>query len=210
MNTDTTKLSGKALDLLNLLGVQTIPDFELLERFLQLNGKAAISMWLRWMVRNNGWRAAMSPVHVSVEDTIMFNYPLRVGTADIAVFHLDGTATVIELRDGTQGGRAVMGGLGQVGLYAVQLDPNKALRQVRRAVAWTPVAAPAGVNEIIAQAVIDAGGIPVCLVPPREFLTEYLRDHLKLVESVVQEAVGELQTLVDGRSAIPQELEIHG
>jgi hypothetical protein len=74
----------------------------------------------------------------SSDDRIVLEMPLRYGRADIVMFHQDGTATVIEVKDGSTGYTQVVAGIGQAGLYATQLMMAKgALKGVRRALLWS-------------------------------------------------------------------------
>lgn len=74
----------------------------------------------------------------SAADTIVTEMALKYGRADIVVFHLDGTASVIEAKDGSRGYTHVVGGIGQAALYATQLAMTKgALRAVRKCLMWS-------------------------------------------------------------------------
>lgn len=71
-------------------------------------------------------------------DVIVREMAFKFGRADIVVFHTDGSATVIEAKDGAKGYSHVVSGIGQAGLYAVQLGMSKgAITRVRRALLWT-------------------------------------------------------------------------
>jgi hypothetical protein len=71
-------------------------------------------------------------------DTVAYEYAFKYGRADIVIFHFDGTASVIEVKDGSRGYMHVAQGIGQVGLYAAQLaNPRLGLRLVRRCLLWT-------------------------------------------------------------------------
>ena len=75
---------------------------------------------------------------ISKEDTIVREMAFKFGRADIVVFHADGSATVIEAKDGSNGYSHVVAGIGQVGLYAVQLALTKqALTKIRKALMWS-------------------------------------------------------------------------
>lgn len=76
------------------------------------------------------------PLHK--QDTVVYEMAFKYGRADIVVFHIDGTASVIEVKDGTKGYRHVVAGIGQSGLYAAQLGMNNGgLKLVRRCLLWT-------------------------------------------------------------------------
>lgn len=71
-------------------------------------------------------------------DTVASEFSLRFGRADVVVFHQDGSATVIEAKDGSKGYNHVVAGIGQCSLYAAQLSLGKVdFREVRRALMWS-------------------------------------------------------------------------
>ena len=73
-----------------------------------------------------------------VLDTIAYNLKLRAGHVDIAVFHSDGSATVIVVRDGTKGMQHVASGIGEAFCCGIQLAESKCnLTKVRTALLWT-------------------------------------------------------------------------
>jgi hypothetical protein len=81
------------------------------------------------------WSDAMP---LSSLDTAVYEMSFKFGRADIVVFHIDGSASVIEAKDGTRGYNHVVAGIGQAGLYAAQLGMNRgALTKVRRCLMWT-------------------------------------------------------------------------
>lgn len=72
------------------------------------------------------------------EDVVVREMSLRHGRADIVVFHVDGSASVIEAKDGSRGYTHVATGIGQVSLYAAQLMMARgALQSVRRYLLWS-------------------------------------------------------------------------
>lgn len=71
---------------------------------------------------------------------IELEYPFQRGRADLVIFHEDGSATVIEAKDGSNGIRAVVSGLGQLASYAYQLGASKgAPKAIRKALMWSSV-----------------------------------------------------------------------
>lgn len=80
------------------------------------------------------WAAGV-PFHP--EDTIVTEMAFRHGRADLVIFHVDGTATVVEAKDGTKGYSHVVAGIGQASLYAAQLAMTRSLRGVRRCLLWS-------------------------------------------------------------------------
>jgi len=96
----------------------------------------------------------------SASDSICYEVSLKYGRADIVVYHLDGSATVIEVKDGGKGVMWVMAGLGQVSMYAMQLAlMNKgAVTRVRKALLWTSSGDLMG-DALIEEACEQAGTI---------------------------------------------------
>lgn len=77
-------------------------------------------------------------IPMSRNDTVVREMAFKFGRADIVVFHIDGSASVIEVKDGTKGYNHVVSGIGQAGLYAAQLAINKqTLKSVRKCLLWT-------------------------------------------------------------------------
>lgn len=75
---------------------------------------------------------------MSSADAIACEVAFRFGRADIVMFHVDGSATVIEAKDGARGYNHVVSGIGQAGLYAAQLAATKgAVTRVRRALLYS-------------------------------------------------------------------------
>jgi len=76
------------------------------------------------------------PLHEA--DTILCEQVLRYGRADIVVYHVDGSISVIEAKDGSNGYSAVVAGIGQATLYATQLGQAKGVaRCIRRCLLWS-------------------------------------------------------------------------
>lgn len=77
-------------------------------------------------------------IPISKNDTVIYEMSFKYGRADIVVFHTDGSASVIEVKDGTKGYNHVVSGIGQAGLYAYQLAMNKnTLTKIRKCLLWT-------------------------------------------------------------------------
>jgi hypothetical protein len=89
-------------------------------------------------------------------DSVVYEMAFKFGRADIVAFHVDGSASVIEVKDGTKGYNHVVAGLGQAGLYAAQLAMNRGtLTKVRKCLLWTStgnVALDAVIEEMCEQA----------------------------------------------------------
>ena len=79
-----------------------------------------------------------SEIPLSHLDTVVTEMSFKFGRADIVVFHIDGSASVIEAKNGSHGYNHVVAGIGQAGLYATQLAMNKGvLTRVRKCLMWT-------------------------------------------------------------------------
>ena len=97
----------------------------------------------------------------SAADTVVTEYSFRYGRADIILFHADGTATIIEAKDGKKGYTSVVAGIGQCSLYAAQLAAKPGVvRAVRRALMWASVENVDG-DAKIEEACEIAGVIPL-------------------------------------------------
>jgi hypothetical protein len=87
---------------------------------------------------------------VNALDAVVCEMSLRYGRADIVVFHADGSASVIEAKDGAKGYTHVVSGIGQASLYATQISMTRSIRGVRRAILWSST------GDLALDAVIDA------------------------------------------------------
>lgn len=97
----------------------------------------------------------------SALDTVVTEYSFRHGRADVILFHKDGTATIIEAKDGSKGYTNAVAGIGQCSLYAAQLAAKPGVvRAVRRALIWTSVGNVDG-DARIEEACEIAGVIPL-------------------------------------------------
>ncbi|RTL00412.1 MAG: hypothetical protein EKK59_04480 [Neisseriaceae bacterium] len=94
-------------------------------------------------------------------DTIVQEMAFKYGRADIVVFHLDGSASVIEVKDGGKGYTPTVAGIGQVGLYATQLGLAKSgLTKIRRCLLWSSTG-DSVLDSIIELICEQAGVIPL-------------------------------------------------
>lgn len=107
-------------------------------------------------------------IPITEHDTIVREMLLRYGRADIVILHVDGTATVIEAKDGRLGYGHVVSGIGQVSLYATQLAAKRVgIKQVRRCLLWSSTENYEQ-DCVIEEACIYAGVIPMRRIPVRE------------------------------------------
>lgn len=96
-------------------------------------------------------------------DVVLREFPLRYGRADIVIFHADGTATVIEAKDGSRGYAHVVAGIGQASLYATQLMMLKgSVKRVRKCLMWSSTGDLA-LDAVISIACEFAGTTPLSL-----------------------------------------------
>lgn len=100
-------------------------------------------------------------IPMTSSDTVVYEMSLKYGRADIVVFHSDGSASVIEVKDGTKGYNHVVSGIGQASLYAVQIGMSKgAITKVRKCLLWTSVGSDIA-DEVIQRACVGAGIVPL-------------------------------------------------
>ncbi len=70
-------------------------------------------------------------------DKISYEHFPFLGRASIIVDHVDGTTSVIEVKDGTCGFLYVLGGIGFAGQYARRIQDLRGTRTVRPCLLWT-------------------------------------------------------------------------
>lgn len=105
---------------------------------VRLHGKESDILRLFKMWASTEHIKSEDRIPIKQEDTIVYEMAFKFGRADIVVFHIDGSASVIEVKDGTKGYGHVVAGIGQSGLYAAQLAMNKnTLTKVRKCLLWT-------------------------------------------------------------------------
>jgi len=104
---------------------------------------------------------AFEGIPISIHDTIRKEFSFSYGRADIVIFHIDGTVTVIEAKDGKQGYGHVVSGIGQVTLYATQLANKKVnIKKVRRCLLWSTTG-DKKLDDIIIESCKSADVIPM-------------------------------------------------
>ncbi|MFL9943718.1 hypothetical protein [Paraburkholderia graminis] len=100
-------------------------------------------------------------IPMTAHDKVVYEMALKFGRADIVVFHFDGSASVIEVKDGTKGYNHVVSGIGQAALYATQLAATKgALKRVRKCLLWSSTGSIA-LDATIEAACEQAGVVPL-------------------------------------------------
>lgn len=100
-------------------------------------------------------------IPMTVADAVVYEMAFKFGRADIVVFHVDGSASVIEVKDGTKGYTHVVAGIGQASLYAVQVAATKgAVSKVRKCLLWTSTGS-VELDALIELACGSAGVIPL-------------------------------------------------
>jgi hypothetical protein len=105
---------------------------------------------VRWFCESMRTKNAEERIGASHLDSVVTEMAFKFGRADIVVFHVNGSATVIEAKDGSRGYGHVVAGIGQAGLYAAQLGMAKhAITHIRRALLWTST------GNILADALIE-------------------------------------------------------
>lgn len=133
---------------------------QMIEKAVEVGGESAIVLLFRSSMKSNVVMADRIPLDNSL-DTIVYEMAFKFGRADIVIFHKDGSASVIEVKDGTQGYRHVVAGIGQAGLYASQLAMNKnTLTIVRKCLLWTSTG-DVSLDAIIENSCEQANVIPM-------------------------------------------------
>ena len=90
-------------------------------------------------------------------DTVVYEMALPFGRADIVIFHMDGSATVIEAKDGGSGVTHVAQGIGQACLYATQLMLKGRVARVHKVLMWTPTGVVDA--DMLIDAACEAAGV---------------------------------------------------
>ena len=117
-------------------------------------------------------------IPMAADDLIVEEMAFKYGRADLVVFHVDGSASVIEVKDGTKGYNHIVAGIGQVGLYATQLAMLRSVRMVRRCLMWSSTDDEA-LDMTIAAVCERAAVIPIPCCSTREMVAvsrKLLRD----------------------------------
>lgn len=123
--------------------------------------------------------------------TVSLEFQLKVGRADIVAFNSDGSATVIEVKNGIHGWRSVVAGIGQAGFYAAQLGLKGVASRIDRALAWSSTGED---DKLIEAACISAGVFPIKLQSVKDFRE-------RLIEEVCSEANVRLARYYDAAMA---------
>lgn len=150
-------------------------------------GEAAISAMVRAAVTDGFAISLLSPIAYKEADTIVFEYPLRGRRADAVVFHVDGSATVVEIKDGSAGVMNVLSGIGQCGLYACTLGQTGCSgMKIKRALLWTRISSPEeGVDADVAEICRQAGVTPIFMPRVADMLKERAASFAKLLAEAV-------------------------
>lgn len=131
---------------------------------MDLPGESYAVRMMRYFLKHSKTAGFIPPeVPVHEDDLIRSEFSMKVGRADLVVFHIDGSASVIEVKDGATGYRDVVAGIGQVSLYACQLGlKDGSIKSVRRVLAWDSMNSNEH-NQLVTEACKSAGVIPVKL-----------------------------------------------
>lgn len=139
-------------------------DFEIARQFigkaLATDGERSLAASLGAMISLGLGRQVFEGLPYTDLDSVVFEMPLRSGRADLVVFHVDGSASVVEIKDGCRGWRDVVAGIGQVGYYATQLSVASPVKAVRRALMWSRLE-NAEDNRLVVAACREAGVVPL-------------------------------------------------
>ena len=108
-------------------------------------------------------------------DTVVYEMAMKFGRADIVVFHVDGSCSVIEVKDGTRGYSHIVSGIGQACLYATQIAmKNDAVKSVRKCLLWTSTG-DLFLDSVIEDACLAAKTIPMPWPPMKGMMETAFR-----------------------------------
>ena len=126
---------------------------------LHCSEASAVSIFLaRWQ---RGAYLDLMPWSDPRADTAVTEQSFRFGRADLVLYHLDGTATIVEAKDGRRGYNEVAKAIGQASLYATQLRQLGSVKAVRRAVLWTSAGDEA--DQTLVNCCREAGATPILM-----------------------------------------------
>lgn len=115
--------------------MNTRPVVDTIADAVAVGGEAAL---IKFFVDGLGtqWRDDLIGYHPAT-DRVVQQVDMPFGGADIAILHGDGSTTLIEARDGSEGHRHVAGGIGHVTLVAAELGLARGGQTIRRALLWS-------------------------------------------------------------------------
>lgn len=120
--------------------------------------------------------------------TCRYEQSFKYGRADIVIYHVDGSASVIEVKDGTKGYTHTVSGIGQATLYATQLAMSKgAVTKVRRCLMWSSTG-DIQLDVLIEVACEKAGVIALPTASMKKIMA-CRAAHIKVAESIKGEVV---------------------
>lgn len=143
-----------------------------------------------------------SALPMNEADTIRSEFSLNIGRADVVVFHIDGTVSVIEVKDGATGYRSVVAGIGQATMYSCQIGRlHGSVTGVRRVLAWSRIGNKKE-DDLLQESCKLAGVIPVIVPSRADLIAGYkallLDQHKGFMQSIANEAGFEsFDTMVD-------------
>lgn len=176
---------------------------------MQTSGEAAVVEMAAFRLQRGELEADGVPL--SEHDKVVFEMQLQRNRADIVIFHMDGSITIIEAKDGAQGYRSVVGGIGQVGYYATMLGMQNTGMKARRALLWSTVGT-AEEDDRIKQACEMSGVIPILCERPEAYhsrlcarIAKSISEEIKSRESAVYAGLdGEDRELLKRFGLLPE------
>jgi hypothetical protein len=144
---------------------------------IALDGERAVVNQLLHFIRHPSDLVGTNALPFDGKDTIHLEFTVRYGRADMVAFHSDGSASVIEVKDGSTGLRSVVAGIGQVSSYACQLGliPGS-IKSIRRVLAWSSISQEE--DDLVAKACESAGVVPLKLFATND-LRKAINEHVK-------------------------------
>lgn len=133
---------------------------------MRLAGEASLMSMVAFFMQRGEFKVDGIPY--TEHDKVAFEMVLQRCRADAVIFHVDGTITAIEAKDGSHGYRSVVAGIGQVGYYATLLGSQNTGMKVRRALLWSKTGSK-DEDESIKKACELSGVVPALFERPAEY-----------------------------------------
>jgi hypothetical protein len=133
---------------------------------LNKKGEASLMALVRASLFDGLAAVTFPDIPVDAEfDVFVFEYRVPHGRVDVAIFHVDGSLTLVEAKDGRCGMKHVLCGIGQVMMYALDagMAPSRP-KVIRKALLWNSTGNLLD-DAIIETACEQAGIIPMQIGP---------------------------------------------
>jgi hypothetical protein len=158
----------------------------------QSKGEKSLVLYVRGLIQAGCGDVVFGSLPYTSADVIINEMPLKVGRADFVIFHADGTASVIEVKDGSFGLMPVLQGVGQAGLYATQLSMTNSVKGVRRALMWSALHKEAE-NQLVHDVCREADVVPLFLPTVADMHAQDVLCATKVLNEMLAELISEVR-----------------